>query len=283
MKLLIVVVGLVFAVVAEEPITLDYHEKIGIPEAARIKLAEEAQDFDGSRIVGGQASSLGANPHLGGLVITLTNGRQSVCGSSLLSNTRLVTAAHCWRDRSNQARQFTVVLGSIRLFSGGVRINTNNVVLHGSYNTQTLNNDIAIIRINHVGYNNNIQRIAIATGNNDFVGAWATAAGFGKTADNVGISSNQAQRQVNMQVITNAVCRNTFGSSVIIGSTLCTATTGGRSTCGGDSGGPLWIGSGGGRRLIGITSFGSSSGCSRGLPAGFARVTSFAPWINSRL
>lgn len=34
---------------------------------------------------------------------------------------------------------------------------------------------------------------------------------------------------------------------------------------------------------IGVVSFGSSRGCQVGLPAGFARVTSFASWIQARL
>ncbi|XP_046969201.1 collagenase-like [Vanessa cardui] len=283
MKFLLVVVGLALAVAAEEKIFSDYHEEIGIQEAARIKFAEEAQDFDGSRITGGSAASLGSHPHLGGLVITLTDGRQSVCGSSLLSNTRAVTAAHCWRHGRTQARQFTVVLGSIRLFSGGVRVNTNNVQMHASYNERTLHNDVAVIVMPHVTFTANIQRINLASGTNNYVGTWATAAGFGRTADNVGISSSQALRHVNLQVITNAVCANTFGSSIVISSTLCTATRNGQSTCGGDSGGPLAIGRGTSGTLIGITSFGSAAGCTRGFPAAFARVTSFNAWIRARL
>ncbi|XP_045451175.1 collagenase-like [Melitaea cinxia] len=278
----LIVVALALAVAAEDSITTNYHEAIGIPEATRIWLAERAQDFDGSKIVGGQASALGANPHLGGLIIVLTNGRQSVCGSSLISNTKLVTAAHCWRDSNSQARQFTVVLGSLRLFSGGVRIETRSVQAHASYNTQNLNNDIAIISISHVTFTNAIRRVALATGSNNYVGVWATAAGFGKTSDSAGISNSQSQKHVTMQVITNAVCTSTFGPSVITASTMCTATNAG-STCNGDSGGPLVIGSGDNRQLIGITSFGSGSGCSRRLPAGFTRVTSFATWINARL
>lgn len=82
----------------------------------------------------------------------MTTGATSVCGSSLLSNTRAVTAAHCWRDSRNQARQFTVVLGSARLFSGGTRIITRNVVVHSGYNVHNLNNDVAMISINFVSY-----------------------------------------------------------------------------------------------------------------------------------
>lgn len=64
MNFLIIVVAITLAVAAEEPITTNYHEAIGISEATRIWLAERAQDFDGTKIVGGQASALGANPHL---------------------------------------------------------------------------------------------------------------------------------------------------------------------------------------------------------------------------
>ncbi|XP_038208679.1 trypsin, alkaline C-like [Zerene cesonia] len=155
MKLFLVVVGLsvAFAAPQYEPIVTDYHNVIGIPEAARIKAAEAALDFDGSRIIGGSTSNLGQHPHMGGLVITLSNGAQSVCGSSLISNNRIATAAHCWRTRQSQATRFTVVLGSIRLFSGGTRINTNSVTMHGSYNMDTLVNDVAIATISWVSYN----------------------------------------------------------------------------------------------------------------------------------
>lgn len=64
MKLFLVAFAVVAAVSAFEPIETDYHNAIGVPEAARIKAAEEALDFDGSRITGGSVSSLGAFPHL---------------------------------------------------------------------------------------------------------------------------------------------------------------------------------------------------------------------------
>ncbi|XP_061719026.1 brachyurin-like isoform X2 [Cydia pomonella] len=254
MKLLVALalVGLVRSALAEEfvvPIEVDYHNKIGIPEAARIKAAEEALDFDGGRIVGGAAAGLGQYPYLGGLIITMTTGSTAVCGCSLLSNTRAVTAAHCWRSTGSSASSFTVVLGSTLLFSGGTRVTTSDVTMHGSYNSWTLANDVAIIRFDWVTY---------------------TAAG---------ISTNQYLSHVQVQVITNAVCQQTYGTSTVQASTLCVATTGGRGTCGGDSGGPLVADN----QLIGITSFGHISGCERGVPAGFARVTAFYDWLSSQL
>ncbi|KOB78704.1 Serine protease 13 [Operophtera brumata] len=127
--------------------------------------------------------------------------------------------------------------------------------------------------------------IALPSGNqlnNNFAGTWAQAAGYGRTGDNAGITNNQFKSQVTLQVITNSQCASSFGNS-IISSTLCTSGAGGTSTCRGDSGGPLAVTIGNQRVLIGVTSFGSIWGCQVGLPAGFARVTSFASWLQARL
>ncbi|XP_038206516.1 collagenase-like [Zerene cesonia] len=279
MKLLALFSAFLAVAYANELTTaFNYHENIGIHEARKIQLAETALDFDGSRIVGGSQANLANHPHLGGLVITLTTGGTSVCGSSLLSNTRAVTAAHCWNDGRHQARQFVVVLGSLTLFSGGTRITTTNVQMHQNWNPRTANNDVAVIVINWVGFSTNIQAINLASGSNDYVGTWATAAGYGLTSD----CDNTSRRQVNLRVITNAECRNVYGSASVVASTICTSGAGGVGTCGGDSGGPLQIGSGSGRTLIGITSFGSAR-CQAGNPSAFARVTSFNSWIRARL
>lgn len=53
------------------------------------------------------------------------------------------------------------------------------------------------------------------------------------------ISQNQFVSHVPVQVITNAVCAATYGTLTVRDTTICVATTGGRGTCGGDSGGPL--------------------------------------------
>ncbi|CAG9794123.1 unnamed protein product [Diatraea saccharalis] len=267
-----------------EPIItgLDYHELYGIPTATRIRQAEQGQDFDGNRIFGGSAAGVGAHPHLGGLIVTLHDNRQSVCGSSLLTNTRSVTAAHCWIIGNAPARTITIVFGSNRLFSGGVRHNTNSIITHASYNPNNLNNDVAIINHNWVTYTTTVNRILLPPGSNSYANVWAVAAGFGREGPNTPIGQNQGKNHANMFVITNGQCANVFGG-VIIGSTICATGSGNASICPGDSGGPLSIGSGNNRQLIGISSFVSVRGCNLGLPGGFARVTSFRTWIQQRI
>nr|ADT80831.1 serine protease 61 [Mamestra configurata] len=270
----------------EDITAYDYHRKIGAPLAEEIRQAEEEADRNPSRIVGGSNANPGQFPFQAGLLIDVAAGR-SVCGGSLLNSWRVLTAAHCWFDGRNQGRSVEVVLGSVRLYSGGTRLRTSNVIMHGSWNHILIRNDIAMINLpSGVGTSSVIGFIALPSGNelnNQFNGATATASGFGHTRD--GGSVSETLRHVNLPVITNAVCRqysNAFNTHVVA-SNICVSGAGGRSTCRGDSGGPLTVNSNGRRILVGVTSFGSGRGCAVGSPAVFARVTSFMSWINQRL
>lgn len=269
----------------QSPIQLRYHENVGIPEAERIRRLEAAQDFDGSRVAGGSTISVGAHPYLVGLLVTLTTGQTSVCGASLVSNTRLVTAAHCWWDGRHRGRELTAVLASVRLFSGGTRLRSTNVQMHGSFNTNNLQNDVAVVVIPRVNYNNNIQAIRLPTSAMQilsFAGYMAQVIGYGVTNDSESITNNQVARRRNVEVIRNEACATAYGFNVVA-STLCTSGQGNVGPCGGDSGGPLSLSYSGHRYLIGIVSFHSAMGCRVGFPGGYARVTSFTPWIQSRL
>ncbi|CAH2083250.1 unnamed protein product [Euphydryas editha] len=288
MKLFLFITGLalVSARAPYVPILVDYHEKVGIPEATRILKSESATDFDGSRIVGGSAAGLGAHPYTAGLLVDLVDGRRSMCGASLVSNTRLVTAAHCWRTNSAQGRQITVILGSTRLFTGGTRLNTTEIQLHANYNPSTLSNDVAVISIPHVTYNNNIRNIELPSGlllYFTYAGERAVAVGYGRTSDTAAPSSDPDLRQVALVVVENWECINIYGPTAVISSTLCTDGIYRGGPCSGDSGGPLVFSFQNTRYLIGVTSFVAAIGCQAGLPAGYARVTSFASWISARL
>uniref|UniRef100_A0A2A4JFE4 Peptidase S1 domain-containing protein n=1 Tax=Heliothis virescens TaxID=7102 RepID=A0A2A4JFE4_HELVI len=275
----VVVVVCVLGLVAGAEVDLRYHQRVGVPAAAAI------QRLESMRIVGGLSSYLGEHPFLAGLVVTLTDDQTSVCGGSLLSHTHVVTAAQCWWDGQSQASYILVVLGSIKLFSGGTR-KYASVTTHPDFNPNNLHNDIAMLRISYVSYSNYIKPIPLPYGLNgtSFVDRTAEAIGFGRTSDTSPIVNSQSLRDVYVKVISNEECAASYGA-LVTRDVMCTSGARGRGPCGGDSGGPLIIRyySGSSDLLIGLVSFGATNGCEAGHPSGYTRVTSYMDWIDSFL
>ncbi|GBP41780.1 Transmembrane protease serine 3 [Eumeta japonica] len=287
MKLLIIVLILkaVFADVdlIENNTAYGYFEKFGIPEANRIRAIEEKYVEGGARIVGGTSTNLGQYPWQAGLIIDFaTIDGRGVCGASLISPDRLVTAAHCWFDGRNQASKYTVVLGSTFLFYGGERFVTNIVVTHPRWIPLLVRNDIAIIYLTSpVSFSDILAPISLPEGDEDVYG-YAIASGFGLTSDMGSIDTEQFLSHVTLQVISNSLCRWAF-PGVVQDSHICTSGLGGVGACGGDSGGPLFTTSNDRTVLIGVTSFGSALGCSAGLPTVYTRITSYIDFIQQHL
>lgn len=221
------------------------------------------------------------HPYQAGLFIAFGGGT-GLCGASVISNRAVLTAAHCSVGSSSTqivfgAHQITIVEGAQVRHT----VPSGNYRIHAGYNSGNLNNDIAIlITTAWIGYTAAIQPINMADGGApSFEGVWSLTSGWGGI-ESGGTSSHL--RIVDNVIISNGACAAVYGG-IIIGSTICTATTGGRGTCGGDSGGPLTVGHPGPRTLVGVTSFVSGAGCMAGHPAGFARVSSFRGWINANM
>ncbi|XP_035457743.2 collagenase-like [Spodoptera frugiperda] len=263
-----------------------YHRSVGIPAASEIRLRESM------RVAGGLPSFLGEHPFLAGLVITLVVGESSatsVCSGALISDRRVLTAAQCVWDGDLQAGEITVVLGSIRLFSGGTR-RLAVPTLHPDYNataagSRRLQHDIAVLTIAYVRFSNEINVVPLPKGMTDtFVGRRAEVIGFGRTGEDIPIGFNQALRDVYVPVISNSACTEYYWYS-LSDSQLCTNGTRGRGPCGGDGGAPLILRyyTGNSDLLIGLVSFSHVRGCQSGNPTGYTRITSYMSWIETFL
>ncbi|CAH0725082.1 unnamed protein product, partial [Brenthis ino] len=278
----IFILNLIYFAQAKNLLSNGYHQAVGIKRAQDLMNLERSA----SRIVGGtQTSAISLYPYQAGMVITLRSNAQSICGGSLVSNTRVLTAAHCWWDGQNQATQFVIVLGSLLIFSGGTRITTTDVRVHPNWNAD-IKNDIAIAIITRVEYNTNIQAISLPTTsdvNQDFAGLSAVATGYGKITDGASSSpSTSSLYHINLNILTNVQCQKSFDIT-LDGSHLCTDGAKGVGTCDGDSGGPLTVLQNNKRILVGIVSFGLAEKCEAGYPSVYTRVTSFLTWIQANL
>lgn len=85
-------------------------------------------------------------------------------------------------------------------------------------------------------------------------------------------------RFVETEVITNSGCNN-FYPGIIQSSNICASGKGGKSSCNGDSGGPLTVNDEGQTKQVGIVSFGIALGCSVGFPHAYTRITEYLDWI----
>ena len=233
------------------------------------------------RIVGGKPASKSQFPYQAGLLLTVS-GSQYLCGGSIISRTRVLTAAHCTKGASTAL----VMLGAINIYENEltqVRMNipARGIIYHSEFNPQSLQNDVGMIKLpSAVVYNNFISPIALPENVNDFADITAVASGWGHF--DYTRQSSSFLRFVNLKIIGNSRCRIELPVT-IYDSTICAMGDGDVGTCNGDSGGPLAVKKNDKRILIGVTSFGINRRCGNGVPVGFARVTSFMPWIKSNM
>ncbi|WP_105969986.1 S1 family serine peptidase [Streptomyces geranii] len=224
-------------------------------------------------IVGGTTTTAATYPY----VMQITDASQNqFCGGTLVSATKVVTAAHCMVDETTSSVR--VVGGrTYRNGTNGTVSRVTKIWIHPSYVDATEGDDVAVLTLatsmpyTAASYVTSSQTGVYAAGTT------ARIIGWGTTSSN-GSSSNQL-RTATVPTVSNASCTSSYGSSYIASDMVCAGyTAGGVDTCQGDSGGPLMIGG----VLAGITSWGE--GCAAaGYPGVYTRLTTFSSLVATQV
>jgi Trypsin len=227
-------------------------------------------------IVGGTAPSR-AYPHMGALY----NEGDFYCGSSLVRDQWVLTAAHC--VEGEEPTKYSVQLGTTKRSQGGETIPVIEGIVHEEYDPDTVRNDVALLKLARpVAY----APVRIAAPGEEALyaaGTQVTAIGWGSTDPNLGGPTDDL-REVVVPFRSEGECEmSTMLAADYDPQTMACAgeTLGGEDTCYGDSGGPLMATSGA-LTLVGATSFGLSCG----LPLSYgvyARLINLRAWADSKL
>lgn len=177
------------------------------------------------RIVGGDAVPITQFP----FIVSMNRLGSHRCGASIISATRLLSAAHCTVGIPGNG--FTIRAGSTTHNSGGQTRATSNVINHPSYNPSTLNNDICVmILAQALSGATGVAIIGMpAQGAGTAAGATSWVAGWGATCE--GCAGTTSLRAVSKPIVANAQCNTWYGGGITAQMLCAGFAAGGRDAC----------------------------------------------------
>jgi len=234
-----------------------------------------------SRIVNGRETAPNEYPFYAGLV--RKGSTHIFCGGSLISDRWVLTASHCM---VYPARRMQVVLGAHnmdRSESSRVIHDVELIIKHESYNSRTVKNDIALVKLaKPASFSSKISPVCLpASSYTD--GTYdknAIVMGYGTTSFQG--TGTRVLHDVELKVETYTQCKAYGGdySRLVTQDNICTHTVH-KDACQGDSGGPLVFDKSNRLTQIGVVSWGVNC-AQQDNPGVYAKVENFMDWIHAK-
>uniref|UniRef100_F7ASG9 Peptidase S1 domain-containing protein n=1 Tax=Ciona intestinalis TaxID=7719 RepID=F7ASG9_CIOIN len=244
--------------------------------ALAVLLAHAAQSAD--RIVGGSdVTSTTFAPWQASLQVSGSH----FCGGSVISATRIMCAAHCVQSITISALNLNSEKSGSH-FCGGSVISATRIIWlrHPSYNSQTIDYDYSMITVSALTLNSDVAAIEVAS-QEYAAGTQALISGWGKTSGGIFGQIPHTLQFAYTDLISQLQCKATWGNQVT-DRMQCAGGANLNSACNGDSGGPIAVNDNGTWKLVGNTSWGSSS-CGTSYPSAWSKNSAVYSWIQSNM
>lgn len=245
-------------------------------------IASAAPSFS-SKIVGGENALKGEIPYI---VSLRSKSYGHFCGGSLIAQNWILTAAHC--VRGSKIDEVWIGLLDQKDQAGVEKIKPLKIIAHEKYNTQTMENDFALIQLSTnssfaaIGLNSLEINIDDSI---DAIPIMSMTSGWGATKES-SYGLPDLLQKVTVPLVSTTACNAAEAyKGKITDSMICAGyKAGGKDSCQGDSGGPLVTidAETGVHTLIGVVSWGE--GCARANKYGvYSKVNHAFDWIQSKM